>query len=76
MAELTTKSRKALPKEKFALPATRQYPVDTPARAANAKARATQMVNAGKLSPAQKAKIDAAANKVLNKGKPKTAAKK
>ena len=38
--------------------------------AANSKARATQMVNAGKLSPSAKAQIDAKANRVLNKGKP------
>ena len=71
MTALTTKSRKKLPTAKFALPATRQYPVDTPARAANAKARSTQQVNAGNLSAAQKSKIDAAANKVLGKSKPK-----
>jgi hypothetical protein len=33
--------------------------------AANAKARATQQVNAGNLSPAAKAQIDAKANRVL-----------
>jgi len=37
--------------------------------AANAKARATQMVKAGKLSPASKAQIDAKANRILGKGK-------
>ncbi len=76
MAKLTTKRRKALPKSKFALPATskggkNKYPVDTRGRAANAKARATQMVNKGKLSAADKKKIDAKANAVLNKGKKK-----
>jgi hypothetical protein len=35
--------------------------------AANAKARASQMVNAGKLSPGSKAKIDAKANRLLAK---------
>ena len=69
MTALTTKRRKALPKSKFALPAERGYPVDTRARAANAKARATQMVNAGKLSESSKAKIDAKANAMLGKGK-------
>jgi len=42
MAKLTTKARKALPKSEFALPSERKYPVDTKARAANAKARAQQ----------------------------------
>lgn len=68
MAKLTTKKRNALPDEKFAGP-DRSYPVDTPARAANAKARSTQMVNAGKLSKPAKQKIDAKANKVLAKKK-------
>ena len=39
------------------------------AHAANAKARATQMEEKGKLSPSSKAKIDAKANKVLGKSK-------
>lgn len=68
MAKLTMKSRSTLPKAKFALPAERKYPVDTAARAANAKARATQQVKSGNLSAAQKARIDAKADKVL-KGK-------
>lgn len=68
MATLTAKRRNALPKSEFALPAERKYPVDTKARAANAKARATQMVEKGKLSESAKKKIDAKANKVL-KGK-------
>jgi hypothetical protein len=68
MAKLTAKRRNALPEVKFALPGERKYPVDTKARAANAKARATQMVEKGKLSESAKQKIDAKANKVL-KGK-------
>jgi len=39
--------------------------VDTKSRAANAKARATQQVNAGLLSPAAAAKIKAKANRKL-----------
>lgn len=68
MSNLTTKTRNKLPKKEFGLPKERKYPVDTRARAANAKARATQMVNKGKLSEASKMKIDAKANKIL-KGK-------
>lgn len=67
MAKLTTKARNALPKAAFAGP-DRSYPVDTHNRAANAKARASQAVNAGRMSAAQEKKIDAKANKVL-KGK-------
>lgn len=68
MAALTTKQRKALPADKFA-GADRSYPVDIPGRAANAKARATQQVNVGNLSPSAAKKIDAKANRVLKKGK-------
>lgn len=67
MAKLTTKARKALPSSDFAGPG-RSYPVNNASHAANAKARASQMEKAGKLSPGAKAKIDAKANRVL-KGK-------
>lgn len=69
MAVLTTKARKAIPKSQFGLPGSKSYPMPDKSHAANAKARATQMVNAGKLSPSSKAKIDAKANKVLAKKK-------
>jgi len=68
MGKLTTKARKALPDSKFAGP-DRSYPVNNASHAANAKARATQAVNAGRMSKAQESKIDAKANKVLGKGK-------
>lgn len=68
MAKLTTKKRNNLPASDFALPKSRKYPVDTKSRAANAKARATQMVEKGKLSESAKAQIDAKANRVLDKG--------
>ena len=71
MAKLTAAKRKKIPKSEFALPESRKYPVDTKARAANAKARASQMEAKGKLSPSAKAKIDAKANKILDKGKKK-----
>ena len=75
MAKLTSAKRKKLPKKDFAGPGD-SYPVPDKSHAANAKARATQMEEAGKLSPSAKAKIDAKANKVLAKGKPKAKAKK
>lgn len=65
MAELTSKSRERIPSSKFGLPGERKYPMPDKAHAANAKARATQMVNKGKLSMAAKKKIDTKANKVL-----------
>ena len=59
--------RKSLPKSEFGLPGERKYPVDTKGRAANAKARATQQVKKGNLSPSSAAKIKAKANRVLGK---------
>jgi len=70
MSRLTSKARKALPAKDFAGPG-RSYPVNDRSRAANAKARASQMVKTGKLSPSAKTKIDAKANAVLKKGKKK-----
>jgi hypothetical protein len=67
MATLTTKKRNALPKSKFAGP-DKSYPIQDKAHAANAKARATQAVNAGRMSESTTSKIKAKANKVL-KGK-------
>lgn len=77
MAELSTKRRNALPKSKFGLPGSEKYPMPDKSHAANAKARATQMVNAGKLSASSAAKIRAKANRILGesaggKGKPST----
>lgn len=68
MAKLTTNQRKKLPKSDFGLPAQGKYPMPDKAHAANAKARSTQMVNKGKLSPSSKVKIDAKANRVLDNG--------
>jgi len=70
MAKLTTKARKKLPDSAFAGPG-RSYPVNDKAHAANAKARATQMANEGKLSESSKKKIDVKANKILKSGKKK-----
>ena len=69
MAKLTTVKRKKLPKSDFGLPGDKKYPMPDKSHAANAKARATQMENKGKLSPASKEKIDAKANKILGKKK-------
>lgn len=66
MAKLTTKARKKLPAKDFA-GAGRSYPVNDRAHAANAKARASQAVNAGRMSSSTEAKIDRKANAVLGK---------
>jgi hypothetical protein len=65
MGIINAKLRTSLPESEFGLPGVRKYPMPDKAHAGNAKARATQQVKAGNLSPSQKAKIDAKANKVL-----------
>jgi hypothetical protein len=67
MSKLSAAERKALPKAAFAGP-KRSYPVPDRAHAAAAKSRASQAVNAGRMSAAQEKKIDAKANKVLRRG--------
>jgi hypothetical protein len=67
--KLTAKRRRKLPKKSFGLPGQRKYPMDTPGRAANAKARATQQAKRGKISASTKARIHAKANRVLKRGR-------
>lgn len=69
MAKLSSKERNKLPKSDFGLPGQEKYPMPDKAHAANAKARATQMENKGKLSEGSKSKIDAKANRILDSGK-------
>ncbi|MCK5603656.1 hypothetical protein KAR91_17350 [Candidatus Pacearchaeota archaeon] len=69
MAKLGAAKRKKLKDSTFGLPSERKFPMPDRSHAANAKARATQGVNAGTLSSSQKAKIDAKANKILKKKK-------
>ena len=68
MAKLTASQRKKLPASKFAGP-NRSFPVPDKSHAANAKARASQAVKAGRMSKAQEARVDAKANRVLGKSK-------
>lgn len=67
MADLKASTRNKLPKSDFGMPGSRKYPMPDASHAANAKARASQQVNAGNLSPSSAAQIDAKANKVLNR---------
>lgn len=88
MAKLTYKQRKKLSKKpsNFALPGKGdqkdRYPLvnkqgkPSRAHAANAKARATQMYNKGKLTAAQRATVNRKANAVLKKTEPKRMAAK
>lgn len=69
MSKLTSTARSKLPKSAFALPGGR-YPVEDKAHARDAKARASQGYNSGRLSPTEKAKVDRKADAVLaGKGK-------
>lgn len=69
MSKLKASTRNNLPKSDFGIPSERKYPINDKSHAANAKARATQMVKKGKLSPATASKIKTKANKVLGKSK-------
>jgi hypothetical protein len=68
VARLTAKARKKIPTSQFAGPG-RSYPVPDKSHAANAKARATQAVKAGRMSKSEESRIDAKANRVLGHGK-------
>jgi len=67
VSKLTKEERDSLPDDDFGLPEKRAYPVDTKARAQNATARATQELERGLLTPAEKNEIDQAADRKLQK---------
>jgi hypothetical protein len=68
MAKLKASTRNKLPANVFGEPKQRKYPMPDRSHAANSKARASQMVSKGKLSPAAADRIKAKANRIL-KGK-------
>jgi len=65
MGKLKAAARNKLKASTFGLPGSRKYPMPDRSHAANAKARATQMVKRGKLSSSSAAKIRAKANRIL-----------
>lgn len=65
MAKLNAAERKGIPSSKFGLPGSRKYPMPDKSHAADAKGRATEMVDKGKLSSSAAARIRAKANKIL-----------
>jgi len=71
MAELRTDTRKKLKKSEFAEPEKRAYPIEDKTHARNAKARASQAQNAGRMSKAEEERIDRKADKVLKGDKSK-----
>jgi hypothetical protein len=60
-----------LPNSEFAIPSERKFPINDKAHAKNAKARASEMENKGRISQSTEKKIDTKANKVISKGKNK-----
>ncbi len=69
MATLTTAKRNKLPKSEFGEPGEDKYPMPDWQHAANAKSRAKQQLNRGKLSRAEYDKIVAKANGVMGRKK-------
>jgi len=67
MATLNEKKRDSLKSSTFGLPEERTYPMPDESHARNAKARASQQVNAGNLTKTEEKKIDRKADRVLNK---------
>jgi hypothetical protein len=67
MADLNARKRNKLPAKDFAEPGKRAYPIEDKSHAANAKARASQAVKAGRMSKAEESKIDKKADAVLKK---------
>jgi hypothetical protein len=67
MAKLSEKKRDSLKSSQFGLPDERKYPMPDESHARNAKARAEQQEEKGKLTASEKAKIDRKADKILNK---------
>lgn len=65
MAILKTKARKKLKAKAFGLPKERKYPMPDKIHAINAKARAKQMMNKGKLGKSEYDEIVRKANKKL-----------
>lgn len=63
--KLKAATRNRLPDSEFGEPKQRKYPMPNRSHAANAKARATQQVKKGKLSPAAAARIRAKADRIL-----------
>ena len=76
MARLNAQERGDFPDSRFALPDRRKYPLNDREHDINAKGRATQEEDSGKLSPSDDAKIqrraDAALKRVRSRGRRKS----
>jgi hypothetical protein len=65
MAKLDAAERREIPKSEFGEPGSRKYPIPDKSHAVNAKGRAKQMLEKGRLSESAYAKIVAKANRKL-----------
>ena len=65
MSHLTKAERDALPDSAFGMPEKRAYPMPETAHARNAKARAAEEFNSGKLTAKNRARIDEMADQIL-----------
>ncbi len=74
--KMTAARRRKLPAKKMGLPDLGKYPVDTPARARNAKARAAQEFEKGNLSKSQLDDVVRKAEAVIGGSPAKKAARK
>ena len=72
MATLSASRRDDLPRSEFGEPGRRAYPMPDASHARNAKARASEMERAGKLSAGEKARIDVKADRMLGSSRGKT----
>lgn len=67
LTKLNADDRNKLPAKDFAEPEKRTYPIEDKAHARNAKARATQAANSGRMSKAEQDEIGRRADAVLKK---------
>ena len=65
MTKLNADDRDRLSAKDFAEPEKRAYPIEDKAHARNAKARASQAANSGRMSKAEQDEIDRKADAVL-----------
>lgn len=69
MAALRAARRRQLPSSAFAYPSSRSYPIDTPARARNALARAAQSGTAGSYAHVARAVRKRYGNRIASVGR-------
>lgn len=72
---LSAAKRRKLPAKEMGLPDLGKYPVDTPARARNAKARAAQELRKGNLTPEQARQVIRKADAALGGSKEQKASR-